>query len=103
MLKKIIKELKDTEHEAVKIIEDAKKEGQRMTQEERNKQEQIKNNVIKEWNQKGQDMIEGRTKIAQKKAKDIYENSKKEKERLRNDLKKKYNQSIEMILNNLVK
>ena len=48
-------------------------------------------------------MIEDTTKKAQKKAKDIYDNSKKEKERLRNDLKKKYNQSIEMILDNLVK
>lgn len=103
MLKKIIKELKDTEHEAAQMIEDAKKEGKRMAQEESDKQEQTKNNLINELNQKGQDMIEDRTKKAQQKAKEIHENSKKEKQRLRNDLKKKYNQAIEMILDDLVK
>ena len=103
MLEKIIKELKDAENEAHKMIEDAKRKAQKMVQDEKNKQENSKNIMIDEWNQKGRDMVEDRVKKASEKSTEIYANSKKEKGEIRNDLKKKHDQAIEMILDRLVK
>lgn len=38
-------------------MEDAQKEAQKMIEEEKNNQEQIKESVISDFNKKGQDMV----------------------------------------------
>jgi V/A-type H+/Na+-transporting ATPase subunit G/H len=103
MLKKIITELKDTENEAEKIIEDARLKAKRMMQDEKDKHEKNKNKISDQWNQKGQEMVEERTKKAHQNASDIHDNCKKEKDKLRNSFKSRKEEAIKMILNNLVK
>jgi len=102
MLNKIVKELKDTEHEANKILENANEEAQKMILREKNQQKIYQDKAIEEFNTKGKNMVEERVKQARNKAKEIYENSKKDKENLRESLKNKYDKAIEMILNDLV-
>lgn len=102
MLKNIINELKNTEQEAEKIIENAEITAQKMIKEERDAQEKIKNKSIHDWNQKGRNMVENRIKKAQQQALEIHDSSEKEIESLRKNSAKKYEQAIKMILEYLV-
>lgn len=103
MLKKIINELKNSENEANRIIDGAKNETQKQIAYEKEQLEIIKDDTIKEWNKKGQAMVDDRVKMAEQKANEIYENSKEEKNVMRKSLKNKYDKAIEMIINELVK
>ena len=103
MLKKIINELKNSENEANRIIDGANNEAQKQIAYEKEQLEIIKGDTIKEWNEKGQDMVDDRVKMAEQKANEIYENSKEEKNVMRKSLKNKYDKAIEMIINELVK
>ncbi len=103
MLNDIIKDLKDSEEKANKIIGDATEEAQEMIKIEKEKQLNLKNKMIEQCNQEGLAIVEETKAAAQQKAKDIFENSKKEKEQLRIDFKKKRDKAIDMILNKLVK
>lgn len=103
MLKKIINELKNSENEANRIIDGAKNETQKQIAYEKEQLEIIKGDTIKEWNKKGQAMVDDRVKMAKQKANEIYENSKEEKNVMRKSLKNKYDKAIEMIINELVK
>ena len=57
MLKKIVTELTNVENEAIKIMEDAQKEAQKMIEEEKNNQEQIKESVIADFNKIGHNKV----------------------------------------------
>jgi len=103
MLKKIINELKNSENEANRIIDGANNEAQKQIAYEKEQLEIIKGDTIKEWNKKGQAMVDDRVKMAEQKANEIYENSKEEKNVMRKSLKNKYDKAIEMIINELVK
>ncbi|MFA7574152.1 MAG: hypothetical protein WCY14_01475 [Arcobacteraceae bacterium] len=103
MLKKIINELKNSENEANRIIDGANNEAQKQIAYEKEQLEIIKDDTIKEWNKKGQAMVDDRVKMAKQKANEIYENSKEEKNVMRKSLKNKYDKAIEMIINELVK
>ncbi|MDD4764257.1 MAG: hypothetical protein PHS39_00085 [Atribacterota bacterium] len=103
MLKKIINELKNLENEANRIIDGANNEAQKQIAYEKEQLEIIKDDTIKEWNKKGQAMVDDRVKMAEQKANEIYENSKEEKNVMRKSLKNKYDKAIEMIINELVK
>jgi len=103
MLKKIINELKNSENEANRIIDGANNEAQKQIAYEKEQLEIIKGDTIKEWNEKGQDMVDDRVKMAEQKANEIYKNSKEEKILMRKSLKNKYDKAIEMIINELVK
>ncbi|MDD3640221.1 MAG: hypothetical protein PHE00_00290 [Atribacterota bacterium] len=103
MLKKIINELKNSENEANRIIDGANNEAQKQIAYEKEQLEIIKDDTIKEWNKKGQAMVDDRVKMAEQKANEIYENSKEEKNVMRKSLKNKYDKAIEMIINELVK
>ncbi|MDD2351934.1 MAG: hypothetical protein PHX56_00005, partial [Atribacterota bacterium] len=83
MLKKIINELKNSENEANRIIDGANNEAQKQIAYEKEQLEIIKDDTIKEWNKKGQAMVDDRVKMAEQKANEIYENSKEEKNVMR--------------------
>ncbi|MDY0382224.1 MAG: hypothetical protein RBS20_00535 [Atribacterota bacterium] len=103
MLKKIVTELTNVENEAIKIMEDAQKEAQKMIEEEKNNQEQIKESVISDFNKKGQDMVKKRVDEAHKKAKEIYCATKEEKGEIVKNIKDKFDQAVEMVLDQIVK
>ena len=103
MLKKIVKELTNVENEATKIMEDAQKEAQKMIEEEKHKQEQIKEGVISDFNKKGQDMVKERVDGAHKKAKEIYVATKEEKAMIVKNIKDKFGQAVEMVLDQITK
>ena len=103
MLKKIVEELTNVEDEAIKIIEDAQKEAQKMIENERNNQKQIKESVISEFNKKGQDIVKKRIDEAHKKAKEICITAEKEKGNITKNIKDKFDQAVEMVLDQIVK
>lgn len=102
MLKKIINEIKETELESVKIIEEAKKDVLKMSQEEKKRQEIEKEELIRKCHDKGQKIIEEKTKKALEKAKIIKEESISENNKLHNIFTNKKNRAIEMIIDRLV-
>ncbi len=103
MLKKIVKDLSDVENEAEYIIKNAQKEAQKMIEEEKKRQKEIKEKMISEYHKKGRDLVEERIKMANEKAKTIYVNSKAEIEKIKNDTKNKFEQAVEMVINQMVK
>lgn len=103
MLEKIVKELKDVENEAELIIRKTQKEAQKMIDDEKKRQKEIKEKIISDYHKKGQELVEERIKKANEKAKQIYDNSKIEIENIKNDIKNKFDQAVEMVLKQMVK
>lgn len=102
MLKKIINEIKETELESVTIIEEAKKEVLKLFQEEKKRQEIEKEELIRKCHDKGQKIIEEKTKNALEKANKIKEESIFEKNKIHNIFNNKKNRAIKMIIDRLV-
>ena len=103
MLKKIVKELTNAENEAITIMENARKEAQKMVEKEKNKQEQIKERAISEFNKKGQDMVKNRINEAHKKAEEIYITTKENKDEIIKNIKDKFDRAVEMVLDQIEK
>ncbi len=102
MLKKIVTELTDIENEAIKTIEDAQKEAQRMIEKEKNNQEQIKKSVISDFNKKGHDMVKKRVDGAHNKAKEIYNATEEKKDNITKNIKDKFDKTVEKVLDQIV-
>ncbi len=103
MLNKIVKGLKDTENDALKIIEEAQIEAKEMIENEKNKLVEIKEKIISDSHEKGKLILKNKIDKAHKKAKEIYEISEKEKTLLKKDIKDKFDQAVGIVLDQIVK